>query len=91
MKRGLFDVGFWALAVWVMVMGQMALVIGDGIYLGCSDNDIHTATTENIIGNWTVINHPLTNGNPNRSLIENNNGHTSFKLIRNRVYIWRVR
>lgn len=62
-KRGLFDVGFWALAVWVMVLGHGALVIGDDADPLCDNFDVHTATAETILTSQTMIDHPLTNGN----------------------------
>ena len=42
-----------------------------------ADAFVHTATAANITGNWTTIDHPLTNGNPNAIVLVTQNWNPS--------------
>ncbi len=52
---------------------------------------VHTATAANIVSNWTLIDHPLTNGNPNAIVMVTQNwnpGGTSGTYNDHAIGVW---
>jgi hypothetical protein len=55
------------------------------------DTFVHAATVANITGNWTTIDHPLTNENPNAIVFVTQNwnpGGTSGKYNDHPIGVW---
>jgi hypothetical protein len=83
--------GRWA--IFNQDIANMPAGVDFNVFIPTSDSSVfvHSATVSNITSNWTEIDHPLTNGNPNAIVHVTQNwnpGGTSGQYNNNSIGVW---